>query len=264
VCCSSTGCPPRWVPARGKERRRLESESDGPAPFHWCVCRLTQGATRKERRLCHRFSGSIGNARMRARSGKNEPVSPKNKKNRPVVDVVIFWLRTHNRSPFSVCWAARNLSVWTFAASISVVARRPFCLLVYSHVYVVAVNKCHPFLWITLVYLAVSVPYRTNNRLHSVCGCGGDWWVTFCVFCARRSYPVYVHISSTRVAPAISRVIHSKPWITFCLAPGCDERAARVSRPFPGVMRAVENGRGRDPRRGPGRLAAVRPQSGRR
>jgi hypothetical protein len=37
---------------------------------------------------------------MRARSGKNEPVSPKNKKNRPVVDVVIFWLRTHNRPLF--------------------------------------------------------------------------------------------------------------------------------------------------------------------
>jgi len=28
------------IPAQVKERRRLESESDGPAPFHWCVHRL--------------------------------------------------------------------------------------------------------------------------------------------------------------------------------------------------------------------------------
>jgi hypothetical protein len=170
-----TGSPQRWVPTRVKERRRPESESDGPAPFRWCVCRLSQGMTRKERRLCHRFSGSIGNARMRARSGKNGPLPPKNKKNRPTGDIVVFWPRTQSPFLFLLLLSLEDPLDLDFAVSMGVVARRPFCLLVYSYVYVVAVNKCRPFLWITLVYLAVSVPYRTHNRLHSVCGCGGLW-----------------------------------------------------------------------------------------
>lgn len=217
MCCCSTGCPTQWIPARMKKRRRPESECDRAAPFHWCAGPLTEGPTRKERRLCHRFSGSIGNARMRTRSGKNERVSLQNKKNRPVARRASLMQAGGTVAVLSPVAGSAVVLIKTFAASISFVAPRSFCLLVYSYVYVVAVNKCGPFLWITVVYPIRSVPYQTHNRAHSVCGCNQERWVTFGGFCARRSYPVYVHMRSTRVARAIRQVIHSKPWITLRL-----------------------------------------------
>ena len=118
---------------------------------------------------------------------------------------------------FSFWCAAKIFGIQTFASSMSVFPGRPFCLQVYSYVYVVAVNKCRPFLWISLVYRAESVRCRTHNQLHRMCGWGQEPGVTFCVFGARRSYPVYVHTPSTSVAPAFRRVMHSLRWITFHL-----------------------------------------------
>ena len=92
---------------------------------------------------------------------------------------------------------------------------------VYLYIYVVAVNKAAPFLWITLVYQTESWFCRPHNRTHSVCGRERFTGITFQTLRRSPSYPVYVHIESTRVSTSLQPVIHMLAWITGIAARRC-------------------------------------------